>query len=652
MLEEVIKGFNCTILAYGHTGTGKTFTIEGNLGSNGVVLDADAGLIPRTLHNLFHQLGEDKTKFSIRISMLELYNEEPNDLLSLKSSSQKLMLTNDANNKLQINGIEEELIEDTAAGIALLQRGSSKRHTASTKINTTSSRSHCIFTFTLRLKGSTSAVREGKLHIVDLAGAEDTKVSGASNQRAREAGCINQSLFTLNRVISALAASSGNKSQHIPYRESKLTRILADSLGGSSKTCFIATVAPTHSCLDESINTLKYATTAMKITNVPVVNKTISSSLLVKELEAENALLRQKLLGTGEKSPCSEINRLLMEIQVEKDKLHGSSGKRLAAECALREAYAASETNLNSIATRLLLAAQDQTLVAQGLQTALDCQSSDVDLAQQKLNSLSDQCNEFINFLKSNLAPSNSSIDILVAAIDNLNAEVLIQKGKSFSVVTELKGTLEWIMSKLDLDSMSTPKTTPLVEMPFNESRKKRLRQCFDDLQAIFSQDQLPDHTTWESVKSLISDLDVLCEDLILYSDETQQYQAKYNEERVDMFKNIKKYCQIVLRSAKEYKDADLKNINELDSMFLALRNDIGTNGLTQAGSFKTIESKLSFITEEISKFTSELTLLQASMKCATQALPVQPDLADLPDSWKLVDPAVVCAEFPHPYLN
>ncbi|KAJ9076631.1 Kinesin- motor protein, variant 2 [Entomophthora muscae] len=652
MLEEVIKGFNCTILAYGHTGTGKTFTIEGNLGSNGVVLDADAGVIPRTLHNLFHRLEEDQPKFSVRMSMLELYNEEANDLLSLKSSPQKLMLTNDANNKLQISGIEEELIEDTAAGIALLQRGSAKRHTTFTKCNVTSSRSHCIVTITLRLKGSTSAVREGKLHIADLAGAENTKVSGASNQRAREAGSINQSLLTLNRVISALAASSRNKSQHIPYRESKLTRILTDSLGGSSKTCFIATVAPTRSCLDESISTLRYATTAMKVTNILVANKAMSPSLLVKELEAENALLRQKLLGTSEKNPHSEINRLLYEIQAEKDKLHQSSGNHLAAECALQEAYAESEANLNSIATKLLLAAQGQTQVVQGFQKTLACQASGVDLAQRKLNTLADLWNELIDLLKSNVASSNSPIDSLVAAIDNLSAEVLVQKGKSFSVVTELKEMLQQIMSKLDLDFMSTPEATPLAGMPSNESRKKRLRQYFDDLQAIFSQDQLPDHTTWESLKSSISDLNVLCKDLILYSDETQQDQAKHKEARVNLYKNVKYYCQIVLKSAKEYVDADLNSINDLDSMFLTLRNDIGTNGLNQAGSFKTIESKLFFITEEISKYTSELTQLQDSMKCALQALPVQPDLVDLPDSWNLVDPTVVCAKFPHPYLN
>ncbi|KAJ9063592.1 Kinesin- motor protein [Entomophthora muscae] len=648
MLEEVIKGFNCTILAYGQTGTGKTFTIEGNLGTNGIVLDADAGVIPRTLHKLFHQLGEDQTNFTVRMSMLELYNEEPNDLLSLKSSPQKLMLTNDAHNKLQISGIEEELIEDTAAGIALLQRGSAKRHTAFTKCNATSSRSHCIVTITLRLKGSTSTVREGKLHIVDLAGSEDTKVSGASNQRAREAGSINQSLLTLGRVISALAASSENESLHIPYRESKLTRILADSLGGSSKTCFIATVAPTQSCLDESISTLKYATKAMKVTNIPVVNKAIPPSLQVKELESENALLRQKLLGTSEKNPHSEINRLLREIQVEKDKLYESSGKRLAAECTLREAYAASEANLNSIATQLLLAAQGQTQVAQGLQKTLVCQSSDLDLMQIKLSTLSDLFNEFMEFFKSNLVSSTSSVDSSVLAVDTLFAETLFQKGHSFSVVTKFKEIIQRIMSKLASVSKPTPEVIPVAQTSLSETLQEKVTQCFEELQTISSQDQLPDITTWESFKSVISKLSVLYEELLCHSGKIQHDLTKCKE-NVNLFKNVNKQCQIALKSAKEYNDADIKNIKELDSMFLALRNDIGASGLTPAELFiEKIESKLSFITEEVFKYMSELAQLLASMKCNIQALPVQPALIDLPDSWKLVDPAVVCSEITH----
>jgi kinesin family member 11 len=154
------------------------------------------------------------------------------------------------------------------------------------------SRSHTVFTVTVYLKEATEGedmLRVGKLNLVDLAGSESIGRSGAKNDRAREAGMINQSLLTLGRVINALV----ERSQHVPYRESKLTRLLQDSLGGRTKTCIIATISPAKVNIDETISTLDYASKAKSIHNKPQINQTMTKRTLIKEYVTEI----QKLKG-------------------------------------------------------------------------------------------------------------------------------------------------------------------------------------------------------------------------------------------------------------------------------------------------------------------------------------------------------------------
>jgi kinesin family protein 11 len=158
----------------------------------------------------------------------------------------------------KVAGLEEIQVKNPRECFSYLQKGIAKRATAETKCNAASSRSHCVFTLTITIKelwNGQDMLRIGKLNLVDLAGAECVGRSGATDKRAREAGNINQSLLTLGRVITALV----DKSHHIPYRDSKLTRLLQDCLGGKTKTCIIATVGPSPSALEETLSTLEYA---------------------------------------------------------------------------------------------------------------------------------------------------------------------------------------------------------------------------------------------------------------------------------------------------------------------------------------------------------------------------------------------------------
>ncbi|KAI8998545.1 kinesin-domain-containing protein [Trametes punicea] len=323
MLEEVLMGYNCTLFAYGQTGTGKTHTMQGDLSTTPMGNpSAQAGMIPRVLFKLFQHLEATSTDYSVKISYVELYNEELRDLLAPElpapsGSNQpmgmgvqkdappqaNLKLFDDASKKgVIIQGLEETPVKNAADALALLTKGSHRRQIAATKFNDHSSRSHSVFSITIHSTSASSTgdglLRVGKLNLVDLAGSENIGRSGAENKRAREAGMINQSLLTLGRVINALVDGS----PHVPYRESKLTRLLQDSLGGRTKTCIIATISPARSNIEETLSTLDYAIRAKSIRNRPEVNQQMTRNALIKDYVAEIIRLHADLRAVREKS--------------------------------------------------------------------------------------------------------------------------------------------------------------------------------------------------------------------------------------------------------------------------------------------------------------------------------------------------------------
>ncbi|GFR47811.1 hypothetical protein Agub_g9588 [Astrephomene gubernaculifera] len=306
IVQEVMEGFNCTIFAYGQTGTGKTYTMEGGprRSDDGKSLSAEAGVIPRSIKQIFDTIEANNADSTVKVTFLELYNEELTDLLSfddVKDDSKRLRLLEDRNGVV-VQGLEEVVVKSATEIYQVLDRGTAKRRTAETLLNKRSSRSHSVFSITIHMRESSAdgedVVKVGKLNLVDLAGSENISRSGAKDGRAREAGSINQSLLTLGRVITALVEHSG----HVPYRDSKLTRLLRESLGGKTKTCIIATIAPTVQCQEETISTLDYAHRAKNIRNRPEVNQKISKTAMIREMSTEMEKLRMELVAQREKN--------------------------------------------------------------------------------------------------------------------------------------------------------------------------------------------------------------------------------------------------------------------------------------------------------------------------------------------------------------
>lgn len=266
--------------------------------------DNEVGIIPRALNHLFDELRLMNLEFSMRISYLELYNEELCDLLSTDDSI-KIRIYDDSNKKgsVIVQGLEEIPVHSKDDVYKLLAKGQERRRTASTLMNAQSSRSHTVFSILVHIKETNNDGEEmlkiGKLNLVDLAGSEN--ISKAGNEkgiRTRETVNINQSLLTLGRVITALV----ERTPHIPYRESKLTRLLQESLGGRTKTSIIATISPGHKDIEETLSTLDYAHRAKNIQNKPEINQRLTKKTVLKDYTEEIDRLKRDLMACRDKN--------------------------------------------------------------------------------------------------------------------------------------------------------------------------------------------------------------------------------------------------------------------------------------------------------------------------------------------------------------
>ena len=308
LVDGVLEGYNGTIFAYGQTGCGKSYTMTG-------VVDPpeQSGIIPRAFEHIFEAVtvAED-TKFLLHGSYLEIYNEEIRDLLGRNTKS-KLELHEHPEKGVYAGGLTHIPVHTVGEIALLMDKGSKNRSVGATLMNIDSSRSHCIFTINIETckpggnPDGSDQLRVGKLNLVDLAGSERQAKTGAIGQRLKEATKINLSLSALGNVISALV---DGKATHVPYRDSKLTRLLQDSLGGNTKTLMVACISPADNNYDETLSTLRYANRAKNIKNKPKINEDPKDALL-REYQEEIMKLKAMLAG---QMPVTEISTLSQSV--------------------------------------------------------------------------------------------------------------------------------------------------------------------------------------------------------------------------------------------------------------------------------------------------------------------------------------------------
>jgi kinesin family protein 15 len=244
----------------------------------------------------------DHFEFLIRFSYLEIYNEQIMDLLD--PSQVNLHVREDIKKGVYVEGLQEEVVQSSNDMIQLIQIGAKNRHVGSTSMNKESSRSHSVLTTIIETKsmkeGGVWNIKTSRFHIIDLAGSERSKYTNAVGERLKEAGMINKSLSALGNVINSLVDISEGKSRHVHYRDSKLTFLLRDSLGGNSKTLIVANISPSSICYGETLSTLKFAQRAKLIRNKAVINE--DSSGTIQLLKSEISRLKKELAESEKRS--------------------------------------------------------------------------------------------------------------------------------------------------------------------------------------------------------------------------------------------------------------------------------------------------------------------------------------------------------------
>uniref|UniRef100_A0AAR2K6T0 Kinesin motor domain-containing protein n=1 Tax=Pygocentrus nattereri TaxID=42514 RepID=A0AAR2K6T0_PYGNA len=382
LIEGCFEGYNATVFAYGQTGSGKTYTM--GTGFDVTVGEEEQGIIPRAVHQLFQgiqrrrleaqECGAHLPEFKVSAQFLELYNEEILDLFDsardpeARGRKSNIKIHEDGSGGIYTSGVTSRLVSSEEELLQCLKLGALSRTTASTQMNAQSSRSHAIFTIHLcqmRVCPQPSlenGVADGsisqpeyetltaKFHFVDLAGSERLKRTGATGERAREGISINCGLLALGNVISALGDQS-KKAGHVPYRDSKLTRLLQDSLGGNSRTVMIACISPSDRDFMETLNTLKYANRARNIKNKVVVNQD-KTSQQISALRAEIARLQMELMEykAGKRVACEDGSEGFSDLFQENSMLQKENDTLRMRVKAMQETI----DHLNTRVTQLL----------------------------------------------------------------------------------------------------------------------------------------------------------------------------------------------------------------------------------------------------------------------------------------------------------
>ncbi|KAG6622707.1 kinesin-like protein [Phytophthora cinnamomi] len=301
VLEHAWNGFNVSLFAYGQTGAGKSFSMVG--------YGSDKGIIPKASEVIFERIEGNTSEitFKVEASMMEIYNERVKDLFN--PSSDNLKVRDHPSQGPYAEGLTRSAVSSYLEIDRLMNAGILARTTASTNMNATSSRAHTIFQIIVtqsELNTSTGKMTDkvSRINLIDLAGSERAASTGATGSRLKEGAAINQSLSALGNCISALADLANGKKVLVPYRNSKLTHLLKDSLGGNSKTIMIAALSPASVNYSETLGTLRYADRAKQIKNKAIVNED-PNQILIRQLKEELEMLRKSMMENMDARPPS-----------------------------------------------------------------------------------------------------------------------------------------------------------------------------------------------------------------------------------------------------------------------------------------------------------------------------------------------------------
>ncbi|XP_072385593.1 kinesin-like protein KIF3A [Diabrotica undecimpunctata] len=475
IVEQVLKGYNGTIFAYGQSGTGKTYTMVGDITDNN-----RKGIVPNIFSHIFAQitLANHEYSYAVTVTYLEIYNEEIRDLLS--DQPKKLTLKEKPGIGVYVKDLLGFTVDSLEGVTEILKKGNKNRATSFTQLNDVSSRSHAVFTVLIETKNhTTNKTTFGKLNLVDLAGSERVHKSLATGDRLREAGKINLSLSVLGNVISALV---DGKATHIPYRNSKLTRLLQDSLGGNSLTAMIAMVSPRAQDCEETLYTLMYADRVKHIQNHVKAN--VEAKSVIETFESKIAELREQLIlleAREEKLEKKEKKRT-------KSAVHNNELEDIESEKSTLQ------NKINIIQKKILVGGENL-----------------VEKAQQQM--------ELLEHVDKELQHLDTSHSIL--------KEILLHKEKEKTIVkkeyADLKEEDKALDSKLEEVDKLISKAVEILKAKENEYQNEICTLLYNN-KSLAKETSLAQFVIKESIpKEYLSDL----KSSIIWDENTQEWQVK-----------------------------------------------------------------------------------------------------------------------------
>lgn len=475
LVDNVLQGFNGTIFAYGQTGTGKTHTMQG------IKNDPEQrGVIPNSFEHIFsHISNSENQQYLIRASYLEIYQEEIRDLLS-KDQSKRLELKERPDTGIYVKDLSSFVTKSVREIEHVMNVGNQNRSVGATDMNEHSSRSHAIFIITIECsemgEDGENHIRVGRLNLVDLAGSERQAKTKSEGERLKEATKINLSLSALGNVISALV---DGKSTHIPYRDSKLTRLLQDSLGGNAKTVMVANIGPADYNYDETMSTLRYANRAKNIKNKPKINEDPKDALL-REFQEEIARLKASLAGKGgpkKKKKKRRVRRnengeIISESEGEEDDdddEEGGEGSEADAEAFMQQEQAKLEQEKEAIMNnRSMMQAEKDRILN-------EIKEKEMRMKKEKENR--DQLESKIKAMESKLLVGN--------IVDHTNQQqrALEQRRKEIAEQKEKEREIQRKLEEKEESAVELQETYVSLQQEV-EVKTKKLKKLFAKLQA------------------------------------------------------------------------------------------------------------------------------------------------------------------------
>lgn len=480
LVDSVLQGFNGTIFAYGQTGTGKTFTMQGVKGNQELW-----GVIPRSFEQVFgHISRSENQQYLVRASYLEIYQEEIRDLLS-KDQSKRLELKERPDTGVYVKDLSSFVTKSVREIEHVMNVGNQNRSVGATNMNEHSSRSHAIFIITVECSevgaDGENHIRVGKLNMVDLAGSERQAKTGATGDRFKEATKINLSLSALSNVISALVDV---KTTHVPYRDSKLTRLLQDSLGGNSKTVMVANIGPAGYNYDETLTTLRYASRAKNIKNKPRINEDPKDALLREFQEEINRLKNQLAERGGPKKKKKRRSRRTRDGQIIEDDEDDDEGDEEDEGLFMQEQMTRLEEQKKAILN-------NQSLIAEEKEQLLgELQEKESRLAKEKEQR--DQLAMKIKAMESKLLMGGKNI------VDHTNEQqrALEQKRQELLEQARKEREIQQKLEEKEESAVEIKETYNSLQQEV-EVKTKKLKKLFGKLQATKAeiQDLQEEHT-------------------------------------------------------------------------------------------------------------------------------------------------------------